>query len=314
MQSMKLFWGLTILALGLVFIGVNQGWIGSSVWLSILALWPILLIVIGLNLLIKDEKILSLLIILIVLASTIFVALTYNRNNTFWENRGELMGIKINNNAVNESLNDQYDLALAQNLDVSLSTGAAKVKIGVLPAGTSAGELYSVTTKDMGKLSVKKTISGDRINLAINEENVGFNFGPSMMTDREVELYLTKDLVLNLKLEGGASKLDLDFSDLQVESLDLNIGASTANITFGERGARQDVKLSAGASSLHFYIPNDVGIEATFAGGLNTVESDSILDIIKNGDSYTSKAFDTAKTKIEISGSAGVSNIKFSVK
>jgi len=313
-DSMKLFWGLVVLSFGLVLIGTNQGWISSSIWASIFMLWPILLIVIGLSLIIKNQKVLSVVVLLIMLASTCVVAMTYNRNNSDFVWGNTFMGSRVTGNVVSENLDDKYDKTNMRNLDVKLFTGAAKVKIAALPVGADSDSLYKISTSNMGKLGIKKTIVGDKITLSIEEESVGIRMGTRMMVNREVELLLSPNLLVNLKADSGASKLVLDFTSLNIENTDLNIGASTADITLGTLAARQNMKLSAGASNITFHVPENLGIKAALDSGLSNINSDSALSLAKSGNTYASSGFDSKPTQVTIGGSAGVSNIKFEVK
>jgi hypothetical protein len=130
------------------------------------------------------------------------------------------------------------------------------------------------------------------------------------MMNREITLYLPPSLITDLNLSSGASKLSLDFSALQMQKATLSVGASSGIITLGEKTPRQSLSLSAGASSLVFRVPANLGVKATLEGGLNSVNTESTT-IAKSGDSYVSKDFDAAISQMVISGSTGASSIKF---
>lgn len=311
MDAMKLFWGLVIALLGLVFIGVNVGWWNSSVWLSIVALWPVILIVVGLKLIVQDGKLLSLLLLGVILLAILFVGFSYKGDNNFSVRNNEFMGFRINNQIYSEDFTDTYNVATTKSAKVTLSTGAAKVNIKALPAGTATDVLYQVKSQNMGKISVDKTETGDSATLVINESNVGVHFSNRMMTDRQIDLYLPASLILDLTVDSGATKLNLDFTALRAESVNLRIGASSGDIYLSNLVARQSLKLDAGASSIVFHVPASLGVKATLEGGLNSVNRDSALNMIKNEDIYTTSGFDSATNQIVISGSTGVSSIRF---
>jgi len=92
MDSMKLFWGLLILGLGGVFLCINQGIISSSIWGIIVLLWPVILLAIGLSLLIKNEKLASFAILLLVLGATTFIVIEY-KNNADHNFRGNMVQV-----------------------------------------------------------------------------------------------------------------------------------------------------------------------------------------------------------------------------
>jgi hypothetical protein len=88
MDGTRLFWGLIVLILGITFVCINVGIVGISVLWSILAMWPIILVALGLKLLIKNEILFSILILLLVLGTVVFVGLNYEYSlvNPRWDN------------------------------------------------------------------------------------------------------------------------------------------------------------------------------------------------------------------------------------
>lgn len=311
MDSIKLFWGLVIVLVGIAFIGVNASWWDSSIWPIIFSLWPVILIVFGLKLLIPDEKVLALALLAVVVLAVIFVAYGYSNGTKTNVNRN-FFGMHVNSEVFSEDITDKFDPAVTNNLNLTLSTGASQVSLKALPSSTEKDVLYRFKSTDMGKLEVRKTVSGDTVTLVVSEDNVGMMpFSRSRLVDRQLEIYLPETLILDLKLDSGASKLDADFSSLSVSNVRLNIGASSGDIRLGSKTRRQTLRLDAGASSITFHIPTGLGVKATLDGGLNTVNYDSALDITKSGDTYVTKDFDNATNQMVITGSTGVSSIRF---
>ena len=54
MKPMQSFWGLLIIIIGLLFLGVNMGWWSGVVWSQLWALWPLILIILGLRALLTN--------------------------------------------------------------------------------------------------------------------------------------------------------------------------------------------------------------------------------------------------------------------
>jgi hypothetical protein len=311
MDSMKLFWGLVIALLGIAFIGTNLGWWTSAIWWFVWSLWPIILIAFGLKLIVTDERLLGILLIALLAAAVIFVAYGVSNGTKVNVNRN-FFGMRVSSETFSEDITDQFDPAVTKNLNVTVSTGAAQVSLKALPSTAGKDVLYRFKSTDMGELEVKKTASGDTVTLVVSEDNVGMMpFNRSRLVDRQLEIYLPEPLMLDLKLDSGASKLDADFSSLSVSNVRLNIGASSGDIRLSSKISKQTLRLDAGASGITFHVPTGLGVKATLDGGLNTVNYDSALEMTKNGDTYVTKNFENATNQIVITSSTGVSSIRF---
>jgi|GEM_PF-1358963 len=311
MNGMKLFWGVVALMLGTVLLATNMGYLGSSIWISILALWPLVLVVFGLRLIIQDNKFFALSLLVVLVLATGFVVYDYTQVTKSESDNQSFMGFRRDTSTVSENFSDTYDVTGIKNLNLSLSTGAARVNVKPLPADAAAGTLYRVATRDMGELTINKTVSGDRANITISESNTGLHLGRGMMTTREIDLYLPAPLVLQLNIDSGASKLSLDFKTLQTESVELNVGASASDIFLSDKPASQSLILQAGASNITFHIPATLGVKAVFDGGLNRVNTELAPEITKLDNTYTTKTTTAKLSQISITGSAGVSGVKF---
>lgn len=54
MNPVRLVVGLAILFIGLLFLGVNIGWWSPAVWMYVVQFWPVLLIIYGVALLLRN--------------------------------------------------------------------------------------------------------------------------------------------------------------------------------------------------------------------------------------------------------------------
>lgn len=294
-----MFWGLVVLSFGGLLIAVNEGYLDASIWESLWLIWPVILVVIGLRFLIKNDKLLMGVTLLVFLASALFVASDYRADST------------VPLSFARESQSANYDIAAVKNVDVVVVTGATRLRLGALPEGTPAGTLYKINSAQMGRVSVIKSIDGDTAKLVIQETGQGYQMGPGMMRGRELEVLLPTELLLSLRVEGGATKIDMDLSGLHTAGLELAVGACDGDIVLGTKSASQNFKIEAGASNLTFIVPNEVGISAKTEGGLSSVTSDTEMEMVKSEDRYTTKDFTTSPTQVQMTVSSGLANIKF---
>ena len=313
MNPLKFFWGLIIVLLGFTLIATNAGWISTGVWWSVLLLWPVILIVLGLKLLLynNDKLFMWLALVLVLIAAAYVVAVNQNKWNLSF---GERSNINIGTGVYSENFTDKFDANSVKKLNLTVSTGAAEVNIHALSNDTAADVLYQVKTSDMGKISIDRSVNGDTVALKVNEENFGFQINPGNGLKRQIDISLPQALLLDLDLSSGASKVNVDLSSLMTENTKFSIGASSGEITLSDKVARQTFIIDAGASNLTFKLPSALGVKATFDGGLNNVNIDSDLGFTKSDDTYLSPNFDKATNQLLLTASVGVSSIKFQQK
>lgn len=65
MKSARFVWGLVLITIGLIFMGVNMGWWSVNAWDWILQFWPVILILVGLRKLIDSDFVFNFIALLI---------------------------------------------------------------------------------------------------------------------------------------------------------------------------------------------------------------------------------------------------------
>lgn len=79
MKFGRLFWGLILLFVGVILLGVNFGWWDSSVWLRVVDLWPLFFVVIGIGIIFGNNSPIG--FILLLLMVTFSIAYVSNYKN-----------------------------------------------------------------------------------------------------------------------------------------------------------------------------------------------------------------------------------------
>lgn len=82
MKPMQTFWGLLIIIVGVIFLGINMGWWSGILWDQIWQLWPLILIVVGLRSLIKSDSLYIISLIVTLAIGLLLVGLTYGKTET----------------------------------------------------------------------------------------------------------------------------------------------------------------------------------------------------------------------------------------
>lgn len=189
----------------------------------------------------------------------------------------------------------------AKTVKYNFSHGAGQIEIkGGAPAGMallgSAGD----------GVSEKSRLVGDRLEVRVE---AGASFIPFIGPSGGVwRFQLTQDVPVNVKVETGASQLDMDLTDVLASEIRLQTGASNSNVTLPARGASY-MDLEAGAASVGIRIPDGVSGRIRIKEGLTSLNIDKSRFPQVDSRLYQSADYDTAVNRAEISIEAGVGSI-----
>jgi hypothetical protein len=120
---------------------------------------------------------------------------------------------------------------------------------------------------------------------------------------------LAPDLPLSLRLEGGASRSELDLADLQVTSLVVKTGASDTRIVLPRDVEHCDVRIDAGAAQVSIDIPDGVAARIRSQMGLGTTAVDE-RRFPRSSDGWAAPDFDAAPRRAEIRVAGGVGTVR----
>ena len=311
MKYKHLFWGLVLIAIGMLFILNNLGIIHFS-WFSFWRLWPLILLFWGITILpVKDMF--KYILLGVVLISTFLIINHmpdgrpwywhfHHPDNSFrWEWNDE------DNDSTTKIFSDQnlsvpFD-SLAKKGILSLDAVAGNFKINGETSEfltfTKSGDIgnYEMTTKDAGRdkqitLSLKEGTS--RHNIRKNEVNIKLNAKP----------------VWNLNMDIGAADADFDLSSYKIDSVVFKAGATSMRVKLGDKNPKTMVEFNAGASSIHVFVPRTSGCQVISESFLVSKTLEGFEN--KGNHIYQTDNFKDNKSKIYITIKTAVSSIEVS--
>lgn len=198
---------------------------------------------------------------------------------------------------------EKFDVALreAKSVRYRFSHGAGHIVItGGAPAGRALVGSSAVGLKETTRSE------GDRLEVRIE---AGASFVPFVgPSDGRWRFQLSQEVPVTLKVETGASQLDMDLTNVLASHIELETGASNSNVTMPARGVSL-LDLEAGAASINVTIPQGVAGRIRIKEGLTSLSVDK--DRFPQIDSrlYQSPDFDTAANRAEVSVEAGLGSI-----
>lgn len=201
------------------------------------------------------------------------------------------------------SAGEKFDVALrdAKSVRYRFSHGAGQI---VITGGAPAGRAL-VGSSAVG-MNEKTHLDGDRLEVHIE---AGASFIPFVgPSDGTWRFQITQEVPVALKVETGASQLDMDLTDVRATHIELETGASSSNVVMPARGASL-LDLEAGAASINITVPQGVSGRIRIKEGLTSLNVNT--DRFPQLDSrlYQSPDYDTATDRAEISVEAGLGSI-----
>lgn len=297
-------------SLGVIIILVGIFWLLSNLdvfsfsiidvfFRSLAKLWPLLLIGLGINLLLKDNGVLKLLVWLIIIVSVMLYGLIIMNSDTL----------------ENGYLPPDYNYSESHEYSISKEPATAE---GTFNLGFAAGEVRISSTND-NLMSLKSNVAGLKYNHRFEDDNrnvvIDFNKDNSFpFKANKGKLYcyfdLHKDIIWDLNLDFGATDCDLDLSDLAIKKLELVVGAAELDLRLGNKHSQTVINLNAGASDIEIFIPKDAGLKVSLDSALSANNLFG-LDLEKKGDYYITPDFDSKSVKFIFNVDMGVGNLRF---
>lgn len=298
LKNGQLFWGFFFFTVGILFLLEKKDYIildFEAIW----SYWPVLLILGGLSIMFKGTIIKP---IVAIISGTLlgfflfssFAFLFFNLD--FSDNDFEDSEYKYS--TFSEELTDTNG-----NATLKLNAGAGKITIEdtteKLFEGYSSGffNSYDVNTiSNFDRTIVKLDYDPHDIKL--------FGKGKKNI----LHLSLNKIPLWNIKLELGAAKANLDFSEYKVKNFSFHTGATSTKLKFGDKTDMIKAHIEMGAASLNIYIPYNSGCEIKSNMILISKDFDNFSKIGKGH--YISDNYDNTDNKIFIEFDGGISSLK----
>jgi hypothetical protein len=300
MNLSRLFWGLAILLLGIVLVGINFGLVSPEIFNNIWKLWPLILVVIGLSMLAKNmHPAISIIfsIVFVLVFGSIIAIIFFIPNSINWISKAET---STESKIFSEPVQSE-----AEQAQIDVTTGAAKLNIAGGSKQLIEGEVKSdFTQTDISRDMIGKT---DKITLQSRTEGITFP-----KTENTWDIKVIKDLPLILNLNTGAASSEIDLRDTKLQKLTLNGGATSTVLTLPSSKDTIETDINLGASSVKIKIPDKSGVKVIADGGLSS-QNFVGFGLQKTGEKeYRSTDYDSADQKIVLTFRTGVSSIELS--
>jgi hypothetical protein len=286
---------LVLITVGILFLLANLGALPLSFWEIAARFWPLLLILIGLEIIIGRQSALGAIIILVLWIALVagVIGLSFAQGNGFL--------------ATATTVSDQLAQPLGdiKSATVELNGGIATTFVSALNADSA--NLMQGTFRHAQGSQITKTydVMGNEGRLGLREQGTpGVFFGGG---SSRWELGLNPQIPIVLHVKGSVGRVNLDLVTLNITSLTIDAGVGNMDI-ITPQAAVTTMRVNGGVGSTTITIPQGVAARIRVSSGLGGIRVDD-LRFPKFGDVYQSADYASATNRIEIEVDGGVGSI-----
>jgi len=313
MKSKGVFWGVLLVAIGLLFVLRNLGYFYFS-WYSFWRLWPVILVVLGISLLPVKGFIRIIIAFVVIAVSVVFLTDEKRDTSDHW---GGPWNWNWNDKGWNRDWNDDetYDDTDTWSDQLLTEDYDSTIQNAVLDLDAVAGE-FKINPTDtyllkfdregnVGKYSLDAENAGSSVVLKLSMNGQKIRSGN---VKNEATISMNPKVVWDLKVDAGAAKIDFDLTPFKIDRIDIDGGASSLKLKLGDLYDKTDVRINTGASSITIQVPQSAGCELRTATVLSS-KSFAGFDKVDDG-YYQTEGYSTATKKIIIKIDAAVSEVR----
>lgn len=300
----SLSWPLILITIGLVFLLVNFGYVPGVTAIQLLNLWPLLLILAGVDIAIGrrwplaalgiDVAVIALGLALLATQPTVF------SGPFFFDHDAGGVGQR--------DVSVERRSVTSLSLDINGGAGRFRVSGGsmMLVEAHSPNEDLRVRRAEFDK-------SGEHADVRIDHS------GSRRGVTADVETRVASNVPTDLELNGGAGEFFIDLSDMMVSSAELNVGAASLTLTLPRPAQATEapmtkptpevkIEVNAGASSIIIDVPEGVEARVTTSGALLSLRSTNTR-VTASGSTAETAGYGSATARVTVSVTAGASSI-----
>jgi len=298
--------GLGSVAFGAVLLGNTLGLIPWTVWFSIVSLWPLLLVAIGIELVGRGMhmpwvRALSNVVLILGLGYAVLVM--------------QPSAGAISAPVLFPAMGASQVFADGKASEPGVTNGTAEIRVGATKMTVAAGESLATISGWAPKADTPVlTTSVNGSDTVVTIEDPGAHGIVIGTEQRALNVRLDRAVKWSeIRMDVGAVAADADLSGLDVAAVKLNVGASDAKIKIGTRAESVKLDISGGATSVTVLVPAKSACTVTATSGLSNVRVPAgfrqLSGIVVIGNSTFASA-GSGGPKIAISLASGVSDLR----
>ena len=195
------------------------------------------------------------------------------------------------------------DAGSADRAHVELNMRAGELKVS--GGGTKLLEGTLEYNVPRWKPEVTSSHNGTHASVTVQQPDTGGNFGHS---HNVWDLQLANKTQLDLIINCGAGQARLELGDVKLRDLQVHIGVGQVDLDLSGKPTQDyEVRINGGIGQANVHLPRDVGIWATAAGGIGSI---NITGLEKHGDHWENDLYDKAKVNVRLDVKGGIGEVR----
>jgi len=338
----SLFGPLLLIALGIVFLLNNMGILRDEGWNTVLQLWPLILIVIGLDSIYQREGLVG--AIFMIGLGTVFLLANFNLLNidawqlvlrlwpvllvaigldlvvgrrSLWASLAGLVillailagalwlqGVRLGSGQALVGQEVRNGLQGARRAEIILEGSAGDVSIHSLP---SSNELIDgqVPSGRSARIFEDFSVQGEKAIFRLRDDS-NFGYFGARAGQPSWDLGLTPTIPLEIRFSQGAGVSNLDMSGLQVSGLRASMGVGQMTVTLPASGAF-DGKVEGAVGQVVIIVPRGMGLRVRSNLALANLVAPA--GYLKRDKVYTSPGYESSQNRIDLELGMAVGNV-----
>lgn len=299
----SLFWPMILIGVGTAWFLVNIGVFTAANIAVALQLWPLLLIVIGIDILFGRKSPSR--------GATIGLAFVGLMLAIMY------IGPSIGLGASAERKQTLYDVPRdgAEVLNLNIEAGMDSVTINPL---IDSNNLIEADLWHFGELELDLDVYDTTKSVTIGEQDVLFNFGFDLGDEENSgwAINLNPAAQLALDFEGGVGQIEMNLEDFNLTDLDLDMGIGSLNIKLPVPQQSYTVDISGGIGEAKVDIPEDTAVQVIASTGIGNTDLPSYLIQVDGEDGFIgedgtwqTEGFDQAENTITLNFDGGIGSL-----
>ena len=302
--------GILIVIIGILLLMNTTGYLPWSMWHALTQYWPLLLIGLGVQIAFSKWRVPG--IALAIILALVLAAMYPYPGSPSWPT----MMFMRRQGGTTQALPD------SKQIEVPLEPGVSKLGVKLV-----APSLDVQTSGDAGlstpesEYAMVGELNWDRhdpiVDIAVRGGGSTIRAGIESPVregkdagKQKWDLRFHPSLKTELDVTAGAADLRIDLLSHYVEYLNVSAGVADVEIDFGLSGQHSVVDIAAGVVDVELYVPEGAGLKVSLSAPpfIARLKTDD-LGLMKQGNSWISKDYADATTKIEVNISCGAGNV-----
>ncbi len=197
------------------------------------------------------------------------------------------------------------ELGDVESVRVEIDMGAGELNV----AGGADELMEADFTYNVSALKPEVEFRGSKLTIRQPEVDIA-SFADLPDYRYEWELRFNDDVPMDMSIELGTGKMDLEMVGLSLTALEVDMGASRSTLDLtGDWASDFDINIKGGVSSLTVRLPSSTGVHVEISG----ISRINASGLVKEGNAYVNDAYGKSDVTLDIFIKAGLGEVNLEI-